>query len=74
MEYPTYMVYKRCPRLLQRLWKNIKVIWRRGKVVQQWRHAEGVWIPEEENSINIEQFRVISLLTVGGKIFFSIIA
>ncbi|KAI4887727.1 hypothetical protein NFI96_005939 [Prochilodus magdalenae] len=43
-----YVVYKRCPRLLQRLWKIIKVIWRRGKVAQQWRHAEGVWIPKEE--------------------------
>ncbi|RXN08794.1 reverse transcriptase [Labeo rohita] len=57
-----------------RLWKIIKVIWRRGKVVQQWRHAEGVWIPKEENSSNIEQFRVIPLLSVEGKIFFSIVA
>ncbi|KAI4880969.1 hypothetical protein NFI96_033174 [Prochilodus magdalenae] len=59
-----YVVYKRCPRLLQRLWKIIKVIWRRGKVAQQWRHAEGVWIPKEENASTIEQFRVISLLSV----------
>ncbi|KAI2653774.1 hypothetical protein H4Q32_014114 [Labeo rohita] len=58
----------------KRLWKIIKVIWRRGKVVQQWRHAEGVWIPKEENSSNIEQFRVIPLLSVEGKIFFSIVA
>ncbi|KAL1267230.1 hypothetical protein QQF64_002905 [Cirrhinus molitorella] len=43
--------------LLQLLWKIIKVIWRRGKVAQQWRHAEEVWIPKEENSSNIEQFR-----------------
>ncbi|KAI4879743.1 hypothetical protein NFI96_004950, partial [Prochilodus magdalenae] len=69
-----YVVYKRCPRLLQRLWKIIKVIWRRGKVAQQWRHAEGVWIPKEENASTIEQFRVISLLSVEGKVFFSIVA
>lgn len=43
-------------------------------MVQQWRHAEGVWIPEEENSSKIEQFGVISLLSVEGKIFFSIVA
>lgn len=42
-----YVVYKRCPRLLKRLWKLIKVIWRRGKVAQQWQHAEGVWIPKK---------------------------
>ena len=69
-----YVVYKRCPRLLQRLWKIIKVIWRRGKVAQQWRHAEGVWIPKEENASAIEQFRVISLLSVECKVFFSIVA
>ncbi|XP_073731592.1 uncharacterized protein [Misgurnus anguillicaudatus] len=69
-----YVVYKRCPRLLERLWKLIKVIWRRGKVAQQWRHAEGVWIPKEESSSTIEQFRVISLLSVECKIFFSILA
>lgn len=61
-----YVVYKRCPRLLKRLWKLIKVIWRRGKVAQQWRHAEGVWIPKEESSSTIKQFRVISLLSVEG--------
>lgn len=70
----SYVVYKRCPRLLKRLWKLIKVIWRRGKVAQQWRHAEGVWIPKEESSSTTEQFRVISLLSVEGKIFFSILA
>lgn len=43
-------------------------------MAQQWRHAEGVWIPKEENSSNIVQFRVISLLSVDGKIFFSIAA
>ncbi|XP_075304756.1 retrovirus-related Pol polyprotein from type-1 retrotransposable element R2 [Odontesthes bonariensis] len=69
-----YVVYKRCPRLLKRLWTILRVIWRRGKVAQQWRHAEGVWIPKEESSITIEQFRIISLLSVEGKIFFSIVA
>lgn len=69
-----YVVYKRCPKLLKRLWTILKVIWRRGKVAQQWRHAEGVWIPKEENSSSMEQFRVISLLSVEGKIFFSIVA
>lgn len=50
------------------------MIWRRGKVAQQWRFAEGVWIPKEEESKTIDQFRTISLLSVEGKIFFSIVA
>ncbi|KAL7891878.1 hypothetical protein AOLI_G00013540 [Acnodon oligacanthus] len=32
-----YRVYKNCQKLLHRLWKILKVIWRRGKVAQQWR-------------------------------------
>ena len=30
-----YVVYKRCSRLLKRLWTILKVIWRRGKLAQQ---------------------------------------
>lgn len=56
-------VYKQCPRLLVRLWKIINVIWQRGRVATQWRSAEGVWIPKEEGARNIEQFRIISLLS-----------
>ena len=69
-----YGVYKRCPSLLLLLWKIIKVIWRRGRVSDQWRFAEGVWIPKEENSKEIEQFRCIFLLSAESKIFFSILS
>lgn len=37
----------------------MRVIWRRGKVPNQRRQAEGVWIPKEAKSKNIEQFRTI---------------
>lgn len=50
------------------------MIWWRGKVAAQRRHAEGVWIPKQENSCNIEQFRLISLLSVESKIFFKIMS
>ncbi|GFN92443.1 reverse transcriptase [Plakobranchus ocellatus] len=36
--------------------------------------AEGVYIPKEQNSTEINQFRPSSLLNVGGKIFFSVMA
>ncbi|XP_061907749.1 uncharacterized protein LOC133652714 [Entelurus aequoreus] len=45
-----YKVYKRCPELLRILWRILRVIWHRGTVADQWRQAEGVWIPKEENS------------------------
>lgn len=63
-----YKFNKHCPKLLHRLWKMLKVIWRRGKAAQQWRVAEGVWIPKEDDSKNISQFRIILLLSVEGKI------
>ena len=33
-----------------------------------------MWIPKEENSKEIDQFRIISLLNIEGKIFFSILS
>ena len=38
------------------------VIWRRGRIPEQWRVAEGVWIPKEENSKKIDQFRIIPVV------------
>lgn len=43
-------------------------------MAQQWRCAEGVLIPKEEDSKRIDQFRMISMLSVEGKIFFSLVA
>ena len=36
--------------------------------------ADGVYIPKEQNSSDISQFRPISLLNVEGKMFFSVMA
>lgn len=68
-----YKVYIHCPRLLKRLWRVIRIVWWRGKVAKQWRHAEDVWIPKEENANDITQFRTISLLSIEGKVFFKIL-
>ena len=35
--------------------------------------ADGVYIPKEQNSKDINQFRLISLLNVEGKIFFAVL-
>ncbi|KAJ8333608.1 hypothetical protein SKAU_G00416160 [Synaphobranchus kaupii] len=59
-----YKVYKNYPKLLLRLWKILRVFWRRGKIPEQRKVAEGVWIRKEENSTQIDQFRIISLLCV----------
>ncbi|KAJ3614887.1 hypothetical protein NHX12_018456, partial [Muraenolepis orangiensis] len=64
----SYKVYKYCPKLLLRLWYILRVFWRRGRIPDQWRVAEGVWIPKEENSTQLDQFHIISLLCVEAKL------
>ena len=65
-----YKGYKTCPRLLQLLWKLLKVVWRQEVVTSFWAEADRVYIPKEELSKLLNQFRPISLLNVEGKIFF----
>ena len=57
-----YIVYMRCTGILKFLWKLFWTIWRRGKIPEQWSRANGIWMPKEEASKEIEQFRNISLL------------
>lgn len=68
-----YKVYKKCPKLLRRLWKLICGIWSKGIVPTDWRRADGCFVPKEQNSAQISQFQTISLLSVEGKIFFSVL-
>lgn len=68
-----YKVYKQCERLRRRLWKLLKAVWRRNRLPDDWLIAEGCFIPKEENSLSIKQFRTISFLNVEGKIFFGIL-
>ena len=65
----SYKVYKKCPLLLGRLHKLIKVVWRQQKIPECGQYAQGCLIPKEENSRHIKQFLTISLLSVEGKIF-----
>ncbi|RXN07781.1 hypothetical protein ROHU_027499 [Labeo rohita] len=69
-----YKVYKKCPMLLRRLWKLFQRIWKKGNIPSCWKKAEGCFVPKEENSSTINQFRTISLLSVECKIFFSVLA
>ena len=62
------------PLLLKRLWRLLKVVWRKAEVPEAWKEAEGIFTPKERNSKTANQFRTISLLNVEGKIFFAILA
>ena len=69
-----YKVYKRCPQLRFRLYKLLKEAWKTKTLAEKWCRAEGIYIPKEEDSKDLSQFRQISLLNVDGKIFNGIIA
>lgn len=70
----SYQVYKKCPKLLLRLYKMLRIVWKKEVIPTEWTMAEGIFAPKEENSESVEQFRTISLLSVEGKIFFSVLA
>lgn len=69
-----YALYKRCPEVLKRLHRLLKSAWKTRHISREWKKANGVYIPKEQNSADISQFRPISLLNVEGKIFFSVMA
>ncbi|GFO45642.1 reverse transcriptase [Plakobranchus ocellatus] len=69
-----YLLYKRCPNVLKKLHKILRSAWKNIKISKEWMTAEGVYIPIEQDSRGINQFRPISLLNVEGKIFFSVMA
>ena len=70
----TYRVYKYCPRLLRRLWRLIRGIWKSKTIPNSWTLAEGCFVPKERNAKSLDQFREISLLDVEGKIFWAVVA
>lgn len=69
-----YKMYKYCERLKRRLWKLLRVAWKKDILADSWLVAEGCFISKEENSAGIKQFRTISLLNTEGKIFLRILA
>ena len=69
-----YKVYKYCSKLRIRLFLLLKEMWKRKDVAQRWAIAEGIYLPKEEESKEIGQFRPVSLLNIDGKIMFGVVA
>ncbi|XP_052238470.1 uncharacterized protein LOC127849759 [Dreissena polymorpha] len=69
-----YKVYKKFPKLLRRRWLLLRAVWKKGSVPECWQAAEVYFAPKKKHLKNVKQFRNISLLSVEGKIFFSILA
>ena len=67
-----YLVYKRCHKVANLLWQYLKGMWKKNLVSDEWRKAEGLFIPKEEDAETVEKFRTISLLNVEGKLYFAL--
>ena len=70
----SFKLNKNCPTVLDQLVCLLQRAWWEGYVVQEWCLADGVCIPQEENSVRVGSFRPIYLLNVEGKIHFGVIA
>ena len=70
----SYKVYKYCDRLRHKLFLLLKELWQKESLVDEWCNAEGIYLPKEENSEAIGDFRPISILNVDGKIYMGMIA
>ena len=70
----SYKVYKYCDRLRLQLFLLLRDMWRAKSVAERWCLAEGIYLPKEENSKELGQFRPISLLNIDGKVMFGVIA
>ena len=70
----SYKMYKQCPKLRKQLLLLLRQMFRKKDAAERWYLAEGIYLPKEEVSKEIGQFRTISLLNVDGKIYFGILA
>jgi len=52
----------------------LRQMFRKKDAAKRWYLAEGIYLPKEEESKDIGQFRTISLLNVDGKVYFGILA
>ena len=67
-----YRLYKYCPQVAKLMFNYIRGLWKKNKIPDTWRRAEGVLIPKEDGASSIEKFRTISLLNTEGKIFWKL--
>ena len=67
-----YRFYKNCPGVAKLLWQYIKGLWKKNKMSDTWRRADGVLIPKEDGASEIGKFRTISLLNIEGKLFWKL--
>ncbi|VDI56155.1 Hypothetical predicted protein [Mytilus galloprovincialis] len=44
-----YKVYKKCPKILRKLWQLFRTLWKKGTIPESWQKAEGCFVPKEKD-------------------------
>ena len=70
----TYVPYKRCPAIIDTLWKMGQKIWSTQEVPADWAVAYIVLLSKSENLSSPSEFRPIAITSTAGKIFFSVLS
>ena len=52
----------------------LRQMWRKKSVAERWCISEGLYLPKEDESKEIGQFRPISILNINGEVFFGILS
>ena len=70
--------YKKCPKASKFSFKNFQACFKRCQIPIQWQSAQEIYIPKistlTPSNTKISDFRLIALLNVEGKLFFSLIS
>ncbi|VDI22184.1 Hypothetical predicted protein [Mytilus galloprovincialis] len=57
-----YKVYKKCPKILRKLWQLFRSLWKKGTIPESWQKAEGCFVTKEKDSKDISQFRTTAAI------------
>ena len=69
----TFLVYKKCPQLVEYLLRIFKRVWKEKKIPRSWQCALIVLIAKSEKVHLPGEFRPIVLLNADGRLFFTLV-
>ena len=67
-----FVVYKKCPKLLEILLRIMNRVWKEKKVPVSWQRAMVVLLAKSDNLTDPGEFRPIALLNAEGRLFFTL--
>ncbi|CAC5371101.1 unnamed protein product [Mytilus coruscus] len=73
-QWCTIQSLQKCPKILRKLWQLFRTLWKKEPFLKAGRRQKDASYQKKKIQKDISQFRTISLLSVEGKIYFSVLA